>query len=83
MDQWSIRVEADSYYYRDKGRVRKRQFSRLVPPEVWRHGKDALYAWIETTVPGIFHGAGIHIITPLHHDIGVIDPDTQRFKLTS
>jgi len=39
--------------------------------------------WIEETIPAAFHGCDIHVVTPIHHSIGIIDPDTGHFRYTS
>src|SRR3990167_2984417 len=69
--KWYIRVQSDTH----DPSSRRHRFNRLVP----RHhdGKHCLARWIETTLPAVYHGCAVHVTTPLHHNIGVVDPDTR------
>jgi hypothetical protein len=34
--------------------------------------------WLAANLPASFHGCGVEIITPIHHDIAIVDPDTRE-----
>jgi len=55
-------------------RGRRRRFNRLVP-----EGQN-FKSWIVTALPPVFHGCTVHFTTPLHHNIGVVDPDSREWE---
>ena len=77
---WEIRVTSETHDQSGK----RRKFSRRVPVETFPVlSNDATRAWIEATLPALFYGCAVHVTTPLHHDVGVVDPDTRKFFYTS
>lgn len=39
--------------------------------------------YVAENLPSAFYGCEVRIITPLHNDVGVVDPDTREFHYTS
>ena len=70
---WYVRVVCEAGSRTDHRRHRfNRRIPNLVPAK----------PWIEEHLPPVFYGHKVHILTPIHHDVGVIDPETRKFTYT-
>lgn len=71
---WFIRVRSETH----GPDGRRRRFNRVVNV----HGHERVKQWIVREVPAVFHGGDIYVTTPLHRNVGIIDPDTRQFRYT-
>lgn len=76
MDTWYVFVSAET---RDESGKRRR-FNRRIPLDrLPIRSTAAIKQWIVDHLPQVFWGNTVHVLTPLHHDTGTVDPDTRRF----
>lgn len=60
---------------------KRTSFNRMIPlNELDPTTPASTRKWIEENLPPQFHGAMIHISTPIHHNVGIVDKTTGKFK---
>ena len=53
---------------------RRRSWTRRVPLG------PSIPEFVEDNLPALFRGCEVHFLTPIHHNVGVVDPDTRTFE---
>ena len=71
--KWYIRITSETH----DPSGRRRRFNRLVPSD------ERATEWIEEHLPAVFYGCPVHLLTPIHHNVGVVDPDTRKLRWTA
>jgi len=72
-DGWYIRIICEAYSANGK----RHRFNRAAPS--FFRTTDGLKKWIADNLPPAFHGCELHILTPIHHNVAMIEPDTREF----